>query len=64
MPLQSNAVSPDGRLLAAVGEDGTAVLFDVESGELLQRLEGHRGHVRDVVFHPAGEWLATGGEDG
>ena len=64
VPLFSAAVSPDGRLLAAVGENGTVVLFDVESGEVLQRLEGHRGHVWDVVFHATGEWLATGGADG
>ncbi len=62
--LFSVAVSPDGRLLAAVGENGTAVLFDVESSELIERLEGHLGHVRDAVFHPAGEWVATGGDDG
>ena len=64
VPLYSTAVSPDGRLLAAVGEDGTVVLFDVESGELLQRLEGHYGDVNDIVFHPSGEWFATGGDDG
>ena len=40
------------------------MLFDVESGELLQRLEGHYGDVNDVVFHPSGEWFATGGDDG
>ncbi len=62
-PLQSVAVSPDGRLLAAVGENGTVVLFEVESGALLQRLEGHRADVSDVVCHPAGEWLATAGDD-
>ena len=59
----STAVSPDGRLLAAVGEKGTVVLFEVESGEVLQQLEGHSADVEDVVFHPAGEWLATGGDD-
>ena len=35
------AVSTDGRLLAAVGENGTVMLLDVESGALRQRLEGH-----------------------
>ncbi|MDM8567785.1 AAA-like domain-containing protein [Candidatus Halobeggiatoa sp. HSG11] len=67
--LQSVAVSPDGKLLAAAGENGTLVLFDVESGELVKRLEGHdksaglSGIVMAVVFHFQGKWLASSGED-
>jgi hypothetical protein len=63
------AVSPDGKLLATAGENGTLVLFDVESGELVKRLEGHDktagqfGAVMAVVFHPQSKWLASAGED-
>lgn len=65
VPLYTVAVSPDGRWLAAAGEKGTLVLFDVESGALRQRLEGHDKsvHVRDVVLHPQGAWLASAGDD-
>jgi WD40 repeat protein len=39
------------------------VLFDVESGAVRQRLEGHSEYVFDVVFHPHGAWLASAGHD-
>ncbi len=63
VPLFAVALSPDGRLLAAAGEKGTLVLFEVESGTLRQRLEGHdkSEDVWDVVFHPQGAWLASAG---
>ncbi len=62
--LVSVAVSPDGALLATVGENGTAVLFDINSGAIRQRLEGHTGDVYDVAFDPAGAWLVTGDNKG
>jgi len=63
--LKAVAVSPDGQLLATAGERGTLVLFDVESGQLLKRLEEHdkTEDVKAVVFQPQGKWLASAGDD-
>jgi len=44
--------SQDGRKVAAGSADGTACVWDVSSSELLYKLPGHKGPVREVVFHP------------
>jgi WD40 repeat protein len=57
------AFSPDGRLLAAANGDGAIGLFDVETGERLQPLLGHKDYVFTVVFHPDGKHLASASAD-
>ena len=59
--------SPDGNILAVAykSEDNKVVLLDMQSGELLQTLEGHTGRdgVSAMVFSPDGKKLATGAFD-
>jgi WD40 repeat protein len=69
-PLLTVAISPDGQLLAAAGEHGTLVVFDVQTGKLLQRLLGHKtegtgqtSSVRSIAFTPSGEQLISAGAD-
>jgi WD40 repeat protein len=60
-------VSPDGQLLAVVDPElytGTGVfLWDLSTGELVGKVEGHRGGVQAVAFGPSGKVLATGSND-
>ena len=56
------AFSPQGDLLAS-GSDRSISLWDVETGSLHTRLEGHSGVVVSLAFSPDGQILASGSAD-
>jgi hypothetical protein len=58
------ACSPDGTRLAMAGEDGTAKVWDVGTGQALLTLFGHMLGLLDVMFSPGGRHLATSSQDG
>src|SRR5262249_39887134 len=51
--------SPDGKILAAAGEDKSIRLWDAATGKEMQRLYGHREVVTGFDFFPDSKSLAS-----
>jgi WD40 repeat protein/DNA-binding SARP family transcriptional activator len=66
LPVEYVTFSPDGALVAAGGCDGTAKVWNIESGEEILTLSGHGEGwpVADIEFSSDDKWLATGCWDG
>ena len=57
------AWSPDSTQLASARTDGTVLVLDVASGEVVQSFTGHTRDIRRVAFSPDGRLLASSGWD-
>jgi len=57
------AMSPEGDRFATTGEDGTATVWETDTGKRLLTLRGHKGEVNGIAFSPDGSLLATTGSD-
>ncbi len=58
--IRAIAASPDGTLLASVGNDRRVRLWDAANGKRVLEMPGHDSHIYNVAFHPEGKRLATG----
>jgi WD40 repeat protein/transcriptional regulator with XRE-family HTH domain len=56
--------SPDGQYVLTGSQDGSARLWDVESGREVRQFISHTGGVAAVAFSPDGKLVLTGGNDG
>lgn len=57
------AWSPDGKIIAASSDDGSAKLWNIGSGSLLRTLPGHPNSVESLAWSPDGRTLASGSYD-
>jgi WD40 repeat protein len=62
--ITSAIFSPNGQLVVTTSADGTAKIWNAESGILLRTLEGHEGEVKTAFFGSEGQILTTVGESG
>lgn len=60
--VSSLSFSPDGQTVATNGQDGSILVWNVQTGHL-DRLSGHDAPVCAVVFNPGGQILASVNDD-
>ncbi|KAK6940136.1 WD40 repeat [Dillenia turbinata] len=61
--VNNTAVSPDGKLLAVLGDSSECLLADADSGKVIGNLRGHLDYSFASAWHPDGRILATGNQD-
>ena len=61
--LSPRALTADGTRVVVPCADGTARVFDVESGEVAMELKGHEAGVNSAVVSPDGTLILTANDD-
>ncbi|KAL0432718.1 UNVERIFIED_CONTAM: putative WD repeat-containing protein C2A9.03 [Sesamum latifolium] len=61
--VNNTSVSPDGKLLAVLGDSPECLIADAQSGKVIGNLKGHLDYSFASAWHPDGRILATGNQD-
>ncbi|EOY16047.1 PREDICTED: uncharacterized WD repeat-containing protein C2A9.03 [Theobroma cacao] len=61
--VNNTSVSPDGKLLAVLGDSVECLIADAQSGKVTSCLKGHLDYSFASAWHPDGHILATGNQD-
>lgn len=57
-------MSPDGKWLVSDGASEQSIfIWDVQTGDLVQELDGHAASIYALDFHPSGDYLLSGSRD-
>ncbi len=62
--ISSAVFTPDGQRALSGSWDQTLILWDLQTGAILQRFEGHTDRVRSVAISADGSQAISGGRDG
>lgn len=63
-PVTNIAFSPDGKMLAAGGEESKIRIFDLAAGAQLNELKDHTATVNSIAWSKGGRHLASACRDG
>ncbi|CAL5084158.1 unnamed protein product [Urochloa decumbens] len=61
--VNNTSVSPDGKLVAVLGDSSGCLIADLQSGKEIASLRGHLDYSFSSAWHPDGRVLATGNQD-
>ncbi|KAK8708332.1 hypothetical protein V6N13_059375 [Hibiscus sabdariffa] len=61
--VNNTSVSPDGKLLAVLGDSVECLIAEAQSGKVTGTLKGHLDYSFASAWHPNGNILATGNQD-
>ncbi|GJN31649.1 hypothetical protein PR202_gn00054 [Eleusine coracana subsp. coracana] len=61
--MQNTSASPDGKLVAVLGDSSDCLLADSQSGKEVATLRGHVDYSFSSAWHPGGHVIATGNQD-
>ncbi|TQD89460.1 hypothetical protein C1H46_024995 [Malus baccata] len=61
--VNNTSVSPDGKLVAVLGDSTDCLIADAQSGKAVGSLKGHLDYCFSPAWHPNGQILATGNQD-